>query len=134
MSRKFRLIIVIGSSNVKNSKNLFSAETRAIMVRAALREAVIKGVRILKMPDMASDQKWGGKLAALAGDGGIVVTGNQWVIKCLKNYNVRFLKIKEHGGRVSATKIRAAMAAGKPWRNLVPPAVADIIDKMDKKA
>lgn len=134
MSRKYRLIIVIGSANVKNPENPFSAKARAAMVRAAIREAGIKGARILKMPDVGSDQKWGAKLAALAGKADAVLTGNQWVIKSLKNYNVRFLKIKEKDRRISATKIRAAMAAGKPWRNLVPPAVAKIIDKTDKKA
>ena len=133
MSRKYRLIIAIGSANRKNRENPFSVKSRATMIRAALREANIKSVRIIKVPDMGNDQRWGRELASLAGNIDAVVTGNRWVIKCFKNYNVRFLKIKEKDRKISATKIRAAMAARRPWRNFVPPAVARIIDKTAKK-
>ena len=51
MSRKFRLIIVIGSTDKKNKENPFSAKARSSMIRAALSEAGIKGISILKMPD-----------------------------------------------------------------------------------
>ncbi len=137
MSRKYRLTIVIGSTNRKSGENPFSAKFREKMIRAALHEARVAGVRVVYMPDTRGDKLWAKELLRLTGNPDIIITGNPWVIRCFppkadsprakKNSGVKFLKIKEKGRKISATKIRAAMRAGKPWRHMVPPVVAKII-------
>lgn len=129
ISRKCRLTIVIGSTNRKSGENPFPARLRQRMIRAALAEAGIKDVVVIPMPDTRDDQLWAKKFLHLTKNPDLVVTGNSWVVKCLKNSGVEFLKIKEKGRKISATKIRAAMRAGKPWKQMVPGAVFKFLKK-----
>ncbi len=129
MSHKYRLTIVIGSTNRKSGENPFSAVLREKMIRAALKEAGVKGVPVLPMPDTRGDKLWTKRFLELTKNPDIVITGNPWVVRCLKNTGVKFLKIREKGRKISATKIRAAMRKGLPWHNMVPTAVAKIISR-----
>ncbi|MBI2099067.1 adenylyltransferase/cytidyltransferase family protein [Candidatus Uhrbacteria bacterium] len=129
MSRKYRLIILIGSTNRKSGENPFPANLRKKMIRAALKDARIKNVRIVAMPDTKGDKLWTKKFLELTKNPDMVITGNPWVARCLKDTGVKFLKIKEKGRKISATKIRAAMRAGKPWQNMAPKAVVKIISR-----
>lgn len=133
MSRKYWLTIVIGSTNKKSGENPFSSRLRQRMIRAVLTEIGIKGVSIIPMLDIRDDQRWAKKFIRLTKNPDIVITGNPWVIRCLKNSGVRFLKIKEKDRKISATKIRAAMRAGKPWKQMVPLAVVKYLEKINLK-
>lgn len=130
MSQKYRLLIVIGSTNRKSGKNPFSSRLRQRMIHAALTEAGIKDVVVILMPDTRDDKLWAKKFLRLTKNPDFVVTGNPWVMRCLKNSGVKFFKIKEKGRKISATKIRAAMRVGKPWKQMVPPAVFKFLKKI----
>lgn len=133
MSQKYRLLIVIGSTNRKSGENPFSSRLRQRMIHAALTEAGIKDVVVIPMPDTRDDKLWAKKFLRLTKNPDLVVTGNPWVMRCLKSSGVRFLKIKEKGRKITATKIRAAMHAGKPWKQMVPRAVVKFLEKINLK-
>ena len=129
MAKKYRLTIVIGSTNRVSGENPFPAKARKKMIRAALRGAGVKGVAVVYMPDTRADKLWTRKFFQLTKNPDIVITGNPWVVQCLKNSHVKFLKIKEKGRKISATKIRALMRSGGRWQSMVPKAVAKILSR-----
>lgn len=129
MAKRYRLTIVIGSTNRVSGENPFSINLREKMIHAALAEAGIKGARVIPMPDTRDDKLWAKKFISLTKNPDLVITGNLWVVRCLKNSGVKFLKIKEKGRKISATKIRSAMRSGKQWKHMVPVSVARILEK-----
>ncbi len=131
LAKKYNLTVVIGSAEKHHeSKNPFTAAEREKMIRAALAEEKIKGVKIIRVPDYDSDKKWAAEVLGRAGRADAVVSGNRWVWKCLKPHGVEPFRLP-FPKRFSSTKIRVAMRAGKPWKHLVPPAVFKIVKKIE---
>ncbi len=116
-----KLIVGIGSSNVRDKRNPFSAETRKKMVRALFPDAEIHLI-----PDFPSDSEWvEWILDNISFD--VVITGNNHVWECFEG--VKPLERIEmfHPDKYSGTRIRELMRRNVGWEELVPDACRLII-------
>ena len=124
------VIIGIGSSNRYNAKNPFTAAETTDMLREALRGH--KNYTVIEVPDLDDGPRWRVMVREMLGHLDVFVTANGYVRGLLMDdYNVvhpvSFVP-PERRVRVSGTMVRAAMAeGGDGWRDLVPPAVAELL-------
>lgn len=123
------VIIGIGSSNRYNAKNPFTAAESADMIREALRGH--ENYTILEVPDLDDGPRWRVMVREMLGHLDVFVTANGYVRGLMMDdYNVvhpvSFVS-PERRARVSGTMVRAAMASGEEWRDLVPPAVRELL-------
>lgn len=126
--KKYRVIICIGSAQAsRTDKNPFTALERERMIRASLREASVRGIRIIKLKDSHSDKKWAKTLVRKTGRIHAVATGNSLVSGSLTGAKIITIKKKYN---ISATEIRALMRAGKSWEKLVSAAEVPILRKI----
>lgn len=121
------VIIGIGSSNRYNVKNPFTAAESAAMIREALRG--FEGFTILEVPDLDDGPRWRAMVIDMLGPLDVFVTANGYVRSLLiRDYDVvhpvHFVP-PERRVRLSGTMVRAAMARGEAWRDLVPEAVGE---------
>lgn len=122
--RKYRLVILVGSTNRHDRNNPFSFAVRKKMVNAALSNYA-KRYRIIGVPDYRSDAQWTAEVMRKARFD-LVLSGSAWVRRCLSAFPAEtpeMLKRREY----NATRIRRLMRQGKKWRRLVPKEVAEII-------
>jgi len=117
------VIIGLGSSNIHDVRNPFSAnESRAMIDR------VLKGrftnYRFIEVPDVGNEQRWREQVQLLFGDLDHFVTANAYVRSLLEGvytivHPLALLDYEEHVP-VSGTMVRVALARGDPWEHLVP--------------
>ncbi len=124
-----QLLVGIGSSNRYDRRNPFTgAETRA-MVGAVLGPAVT----LIDVPDLGDGPRWAAMVAGLFGPLDRFVTANPYVASLLSGTyalaHPRDVVPRARHLPVSGTLVRRAMARGEPWRHLVPPAVAALLER-----
>lgn len=124
-AKKFKVIIGIGSSNVKNTfENPFSFKERKEMLRLA-------GIKqkIVPIPDVGNCEKWTNKILKRI-DFDLVISGNEWVKECFEGkkrvLKPEFLEPEKY----KATRIREKIGKGEKWEHLVPKNVACYIKKI----
>jgi nicotinamide-nucleotide adenylyltransferase len=125
------LVLGVGSSNRYDRRSPFTAaETRA-MLRAVLGDR--PGVTLVDVPDLGDGPRWAAMVAGLFGPLDRFVTANGWVASLLAGTyalaHPRDLVPRARHLPVSGTLVRRAMARGEPWRHLVPPAVAALLER-----
>jgi nicotinamide-nucleotide adenylyltransferase len=118
------LVVIIGSSNESGTeKNPYSYELRERMIRAFFKDAPV-----VPIPDVYDDDKWVNLILKAVPDFDVVVTGNPWTQHCFRSRGFKvqepdFLKPDIYNG----THIRQLQKEGKPWKDLVPEEVAELI-------
>ncbi len=114
LAREWEVVVGIGSSNVTDARNPFSAETRRKMV-----EAVFPGIEVHLIPDFESDGEWVEWVESnISFDA--VATGNEWVWKCFEGRKPLLRIELVEPERYSGTRIRELMKIGGEWKDLVP--------------
>jgi nicotinamide-nucleotide adenylyltransferase len=130
------LIIIIGSAQFNFiDKDPFSAGERVLMIYEALKEAKIDLSRCYVIP-VANDEnnaRWLAYLRSMVPPFDVLYSGNDFVKYLVLSQdsgitvkNPTFAKKEEY----NSTNIRHLMQDGKPWKHLVPPAVANIIQQV----
>ncbi len=120
-SKAEHVIIGLGSSNVYDINNPFTAEESRRMIKLALPAVNYSCVDI---PDLHNGPKWREYVKSLFGKLDYFVTGNDYVTHLLKNdYCIIHPTDLIHSPPLNATMIRQAMLQQKPWEHLVPKSV-----------
>lgn len=127
------LLVGIGSSNRHDRRNPFtSAETRA-MLATVLAGRTGPDVTLIDVPDLGDGPRWAAMVRELFGPLDLFVTANPYVASLLAEAyalaHPRDVVPRARHVPVSGTLVRRAMARGEPWRHLVPPAVADLLER-----
>lgn len=126
------LVVGVGSANRYDVRNPFTAEESSEMVRLVLGQR--PGLRILHVPDLGHGLRWSVMVAELFGPLDVLVTANDYVRDLLlARYRVEHpltLIPLDRRVRVDGAMVRRAMARGGDWRELVPPSVADYLERL----
>lgn len=125
------VVIGIGSSNRYDLRNPFTPEESADMIRRVIGES--GPYELVPVPDLGNGPRWREMVAGLLGPLDLFVTANAYVRDLLQEvypviHPVRLIP-PERRIALDGTAVRKAMARGEGWRDLVPPAVADLIDE-----
>lgn len=130
------LVIVIGSAQFNFiDKDPFTAGERALMIHEALKEAKVDLSKCYIIPVINDENnaRWIAYLRSMAPPFDALYSGNDFVrhLVCSQDSiavkSPRFAKKDEYNG----TAIRRLMLAGGQWKQLVPPAVAKVIEQVD---
>lgn len=131
------LVIVIGSAQFNFiDKDPFTAGERVLMIHEALKEAKCDLWKCYVIP-VANDEnnaRWIAYLRSMAPPFEVLYSGNDFVkhLALSQDSSItvkspRFAKKEEYNG----TNIRRLVLAGKQWKQLVPPAVAKVIEQVN---
>lgn len=121
-SKAEHVIIGLGSSNVYDINNPFTAEESRRMIKLALPAA---NYSCIDIPDVHNGPKWKALVTSLFGKLDYLVTGNEYVAELLKNnYHMIHPTSLILSLPITATMIRQAMLQGKPWEHFVPKQIA----------
>lgn len=129
------LIIGIGSAQESHTlENPFTAGERELMILRSLAEEKIdlSRVHIIPIPDVNNNSVWVSHVLSLSPPFHVVYSGNPLVCRLFREagFTVRkppMVKRKEYWG----TEIRERMVKNKNWRELVPKAVAEVIEEIE---
>ncbi len=125
------VIIGLGSSNVYDIRNPFSAKESREMIDLVLKKR-FSNYSFVEVPDFNDGQKWCEYVTHLFGKLDYFVTANEYVRDLLKgDYEiVHPLEIIPVEKRVpiNGTRVRIAMARGYGWSKLVPQEVFDYMN------
>jgi nicotinamide-nucleotide adenylyltransferase len=130
------LVIVIGSAQFNFiEKDPFTAGERALMIHEALKEAKADLSRCYVIP-VANDEnnaRWIAYLRSMAPPFDVLYSGNDFVKHLVTSQDrhitiksPKFAKKEEYNG----SNIRRLMLSGSKWKQLVPPAVARVIEQV----
>lgn len=130
------LIIVIGSAQFNFiDKDPFTAGERILMIHEALKEAGIDLGRcyIIPVPNDENNARWLANLRSMVPHFDVLYSGNEFVDHLASSQDAsltikhpKFASKSDYNG----TNIRRRIAAGKPWKSLVMPSVARIIEQV----
>jgi len=127
------VIIGIGSSQYKNTaENPFSFEERKKMIQASLQKEKIHNFKILAIPDIHNPPQWVNHVLSIVADFDIVISNNQLTQQLFKEkgYHIRETQNFERHC-YSGEEIRKRIIQNKPWVELVPPPVAQILQEIN---
>lgn len=127
--RAERALIGIGSANRYNLRNPFTAEETKDMIKLILENR--NNYILLPINDLDDGPRWRKMILELFGPLDLFVTENPYVSSLMsEDYTViRPVSLVPDDQKiaVNGTMVRRAMAEGKGWQEMVPPAVADYI-------
>jgi nicotinamide-nucleotide adenylyltransferase len=125
------VIIIIGSSRKHDTpENPFSVEERIEMIKESLLAWGIKDFRIDSVEDFNDDTLWTSAIKK-AYKFDAVYSQNPWTLECFKRNGVNVKRHRLYNKRkYSGVNIRKLIAQGKEWRELVPPEVYGIIERI----
>ena len=125
------VVVGIGSSNVYDARNPFTADETRAMLRLVLGDA--PHVEIRDVPDLGHGPRWRAMVVEMLGPLDLFVTANAYVKSLLEDdYRVMHpvrLVAPEDRVAVDGTMVRRAMVEGADWRALVPPAIAEHLER-----
>jgi nicotinamide-nucleotide adenylyltransferase len=127
------VFVVVGSAQASYTReNPFTAGERIEMLEAALSEAGLDNVRVYPTPDINRHAQWVAYLDSQVPRYETVVTNNPLtrVLFTKAGYDVREGDLWRRE-ECSGTRIRTMLADGEPVADLVPPAVARVLDRLD---
>ncbi len=124
-------VIGIGSSNLYDARNPFTAEETENMIRLALKGRA--NYEILRAVDYGNGPLWKANTVKLFGELDAFVTANEYVKNLLKD-DYRIIHTaeiipKDRQMPISGTIVREAMASGGKWQEMVPDEVAEYLEK-----
>ncbi len=125
-----KIIIGIGSSNVSDENNPWSAKNRREVIEKIINGEGIFGkvIKIVEIPDDPDDDKWYEITKENVGEFDVSIGNNDWVNGIFKRHavavvEVPFFKRYLHEG----VKIRKLMKEGKVWQNRVPSYIISLL-------
>ena len=113
-----KVVIGVGTSNVIDERNPYTADEREQMVGYSLREKGYSNYEFVRIPDFETDEEWVDHVKKYAlEEETVVVSGNDWVkdIFTKEGYEVLHPKdIIEHYIDINATKVRELICKEDP--------------------
>lgn len=126
------LILAIGSANVSHTAlNPFTAGERLAMIHAAFREAGVGNAVVVPIPDVGRNAIWVSHVVSLVPRFSTVYSNNPLPTRLFREAGYRVAPAPFHERALyEGTRIRELMRKeDDAWRDLVPDAVARIIDE-----
>lgn len=126
------VVVAIGSAQASHTgRNPFTAGERLTMVHRALAD-VAGRTYVVPVEDLDRYPVWPAHVQALCPPFEAVYTNNPLVGRVCREarFAVRGVELIERE-RYRGTEIRRRMVDGDPWRDLVPDAVAAVVDEVD---
>jgi len=127
------LIIGIGSAQYSHTvDNPFTAGERHLMISRALKDEGMHEYFLVPIVDINRYAVWVSHVVSLVPPFEVVFTNNNLTRRLFSEaaYEVRDSPMFNRD-TYSGTEIRRRMVAGDEWKDLVPPAVAKVIDDID---
>jgi len=128
------LVIIIGSAQRSHDlDNPFTAGERYVMVRDALNEMDIPSARyhLLPVPDSPMHSVWVAQIESYAPPFQVVYSNDPLTRRLFKELRITVESVEFYRREVfSATEVRRRMLSGQNWRELVPPSVAEDVDRI----
>jgi len=127
-----KVIIAIGSANVRDSKNPFGPMTRRKMIKAVFYKEKIeeKLEKIIFLDDFLDDEKWLDHVKKTAGRFDFVIGNNGWVNGIMKKGGYRILTVPYYQRfYLEGEKIRKLMSENGKWKKRVPSYLISYIEK-----
>jgi len=132
LSKQYSEVIIgVGSSQYSDTiDNPFSSDERELMIKKSLEHEGIKNYKIILIPDIHNPPKWVDHVLSICSDFDVVITNNPFTKKLFeeKNYKVKETQLYNKKD-LSGKEIRRRIANNKPWQDLVPRSVFEIINK-----
>ena len=129
------LYIVVGSAQRSHERdNPFTAGERIMMIKAALNDAGVDPGRWMLIPvqDADSHSVWTATLRSTVPKFDEVFSNDTLTIRLLKEEGIKVLPVPYlDRGQYSATNVRSRILERRDWKNLVPPAVARMVEELD---
>jgi len=127
------IVIGIGSSNIEDHNNPFSAQIRRKMIELFIKDKNLQRrvSSIVEIPDHPSDDEWLDITRERVGNFDVSFGDNDWVNTIFESAGVPVVRIGYHNRiELEGWKIRELMRDGKEWRDRVPPYIAALIDSL----
>lgn len=133
LERFEKLIILIGSSNIKDENNLWDLEKRVEILNAFIKHEGLekKIIKIDDVIDVPDDDKWLLMVLEKIGNNKFVIIGdNEWVNKIFEKAGYKVWRTGYFDReRLQGIKIRELMKNKKKWQDTVPEYLIELIDK-----
>jgi len=131
LSRMGGIIIAIGSAQYGNSfRNPFNYVERVMMIRAAVAEAGLSVDDIVPVKDIHNHQRWAEHVKACVPTYDAIFTNSDIDRHIFRFAGERVLDEWLHErDKYEGKKVREALAKGEDWKDMVPPAVANILEE-----
>jgi nicotinamide-nucleotide adenylyltransferase len=130
LAKHERLIIMIGSSDKKRtSENPLDAAKRRMMIACILSNAGLRRWRIVNMPDRRKDEIWTRRVLKHRFD--VLYSGNPQVVFLMAKAGMRIIRLRRYG-RLSSSRIRADIRAGRQWKDKIPCCHKSHLDKFER--
>lgn len=132
-----RLVIVVGSSQKSHEpRNPFTAGERIMMIKDALdsdRKIDPRKIMIVPVPDVDVHSLWTRQVDSLVPTYDVVFANDPFTLLLFRERGVKVVEPPlRRRSQLAATQIRERMFGGdSKWKNLVPPAVANVISNID---
>ncbi|HEX2021510.1 MAG TPA: nicotinamide-nucleotide adenylyltransferase, partial [Candidatus Thermoplasmatota archaeon] len=125
-----QVIVGIGSANVSHTAlNPFTGGERLEMVLEACREAGIGNVVPVCIPDVGRNAVWAAHVLSLVPSFSTLHTNNPLPARLFAEAGRKVAPAPFHDrARYEGTRVRRLMLEDGSWRDLVPPAVARVVD------
>jgi nicotinamide-nucleotide adenylyltransferase len=126
------VIVGIGSAQYSHTpENPFTAGERVEMAVESLRAEGIDDFYAVPMEDINEHGRWVAHVESLVPRFRAVASNNPLTMRLFQEAGYEVLTTPLYDRRrYSGTVIRRRMLSGKPWRQLVPPAVSAVIDEI----
>jgi nicotinamide-nucleotide adenylyltransferase len=137
LSKCDELVIAIGSAQFNYiDRDPFTAGERISMIHAALSEggADLSKCFIVPIPNDDNNARWLAYLRSMVPAFDVLYSGNDFVkhLALAQDPSVEIRRPKfAKKAQFNATNIRQLIVAGKPWKHLVPKAVAKVMENVD---
>jgi len=130
LSRMGEIIVAVGSAQYAGTfRNPFAFKERELMMRAALEEAHLEVLDIVPVKDIHNHQRWAEHVQASVPAYEAIFTNSEVDRRIFEFAGERVMKEWFFDrDRYEGKKVREALAAGKGWKELVPPAVANFLE------
>jgi nicotinamide-nucleotide adenylyltransferase len=126
------IIIGVGSAQLShNTENPFTAGERVMMITRSL-ESLGCPFYVIPIEDIQRNSLWVGHVRSMAPPFDICYSSNPLVVRLFKEAGVKVQSPAMYErDTLSGTAIRHRMLTGESWKNLVPPAVVQVIREID---
>jgi nicotinamide-nucleotide adenylyltransferase len=126
------IIIGIGSSNISNDKNPFSADKRLRHLKKFIREEKLEEriIKIIKLKDYPDDDVWFENLQKQTGSFEVTIGNNEWNNGIISRHGIPAITVPFYKRRtLEGTKIRNLIAKNRKWEERVPQYLIEAIRK-----
>lgn len=126
------IVIGIGSAQMSHEpENPFTAGERVLMIARAMKE-IDCPYYVIPLEDIQRNSLWSAHVKAMSPPFDIIFSSNPLVIRLFGESGMDVMSPEMYEREThSGTEIRRRMLDGGNWRELVPAAVADVIDEID---